>query len=236
MTAAKHGSAAELMPVITGPAAPKFDGIRFCERLELDGSNAANRQGLAACDDDAIIVLAADDVVFTRNWLATCLPAFLKHEQELGERPCVMGLRHIGGVGTAYGRMYANFPMFRKSMFSRFPQIAENFCPKWLLGQWGDVAFGMAVWRDGGQVRDSGDDILVRWIDRMGFPESPMKYLPVDDDIESFRRHFADMGQGWPRNFRGFNIDCPPTILENATICEPDPEKFRDRYRAVVPV
>lgn len=230
MTAMKHGSDAEVTAVITGPECPRTEGVRFVEQKERLGSNAANRLGLKSCDDDAIIVLAADDVIFTKGWLGQVLPKFLAAEKENEGRAVLMGIRHIGGIGTTYGRMYANFPMFRKSMLATYPAAADNFCPEWLIGQWGDCAFGMGVWREDGVVLDSDTDPLIRWADRMGHPESPMKYAPMENDTEIFRRRFADFGSGWPMNFRGFNIDCSPAMLENGTICLPEYRDFVEKY------
>jgi hypothetical protein len=232
MTAWKHGAEdIEFVPIIVGPEAPLRSDIIFCEQKEKLGSNAANRVGLESIEDDAIVVLAADDVIFNRDWLKYALPNFLALEKEIEGRPAIMGLRHIGGIGTTYGRMYANFPMFRRNMLREFPSVGENFCPPWLVGQWGDCALGMAIWREGGKVADSGTNTLIRWADRMGFPESPMKYQPQERDIEAFRDHFADMSAGWPRNFRGFNIDCfNPAMIKDGTICEPRYENFVKRY------
>lgn len=226
MSAMNHGAEVQVTPVVVTQENPCHEGVRFVHDTEPKGSNHANRIGFAACDDDAIVVMAADDVLFKKDWLAYCLPAFLKLEDGpyMGA-PFIMGIRHIGGIGTCYGRMYANFPMFRKSVALK---CGLEFFPDWLTG-WGDVAFGLSCWQRRGIVKDSetpDGEPFIKWGDRMGMPESQMKYGPHNADMAALREHFPNFSEGWPTEFRGFNIDCPTDMLEKGTIYQPDCAKF----------
>lgn len=239
MSVMRDGSDCDIMPVVVAPFPYNFVVIaaKFVQDTQA-GSNAANRLGTEACDDDAIIVMSADDVLFRKDWLAYCLPQFLKMEAEAGEDvPFIMGIRHAGGIGTCYGRMYANFPMFRKSIVKKH---GLSFFPTFLTG-WGDVALGLSCWQEGGVVKDSGTPDggpFIKWGDRMGCPESKMKYTPHEADMRALREWFVEISLGWPQEFRGFNVDCPPDMLKDGTIYEPDPVKFhamaKGRTNAVV--
>lgn len=242
---AAHGMPAgeiELRFIIINPpdAAPWIDfespsrGISLLQVSQPPaGVNAALRAGLKAIIDASSsadrpdhIVIAADDVIYKPGWLEKLWGGYLKAVQRFNGK-VIMGIRHAGGIGTCWGHMYANFPIFPAALVLNDPYILENFMPSWLRGQWGDVALSLACWRAGGVVVDSNTGILVAWSDRMGYPEAVTKGASDGDDMAAMVERFGPaFGYGWGHGFRDFNIDCPFTILRDGTVRVPRASSF----------
>lgn len=220
-----HGAeGVTVKPIVIGPNKPAGDDVLFVHEEKPRGIYHAIRDGVKCAAPKSIIHITCDDVVYHPGWLAKALPEFLAAEQATPK--LVMGLRHAGGIGTCYGKMYANFPMFRDWLLDD-EFISEHFMPLYLKGQWGDVAFGLGVWAAGGIVKDSGTETLLGWSDRMGQPEAKTKHTPFEKDMNELRRRFDPIfGEGWPRVFRAFNVDCSPDMLRGGTINIPNYNDF----------
>lgn len=216
--------------VVVSDTTPDGDDIDFVYEETPRGIYPAIRAGVERCEPDSIVHVTCDDVIYNPGWLNAALDAFLFHDRKQQNKNYIMGLRHAGGIGTCYGHMYANFPMFRKTLLDD-SYIAENFMAPYLRAQWGDVALGLATWYAGGVVRDSGTDILLGWADRMGLPEALHKHSTHEQDMVEIQNRFGPaFGQGWPETYRGFNIDCAPSMLTDGTIRVPSYTHFTMEY------
>lgn len=220
-----HGAdGVDFRPIVIGPNKPQGDDVKFVHEEKPRGIYFALREGIKHCDPGAVVHVTCDDVVYHPGWLAKALPQFEREEQATPFM--LMGLRHAGGIGTCYGKMYANFPMFRLSLLDN-DGIREHFMPEYLTGQWGDVALGLGVWASGGVVKDSGTETLLGWSDRMGQPEAKTKHAPFERDMKALRSRFDPIfGGGWPNVYRSFNVDCSPDMLRGGTINIPDYNQF----------
>ena len=172
-TMRKHGAdGVDLRFVVVSNTTPDGDDVEFVYEEQPRGIYPAIRAGFDRCPDGSIVMVTCDDVVHAPGWLAKTLPAFLEIERTTQNKKLIVGLRHAGGIGTCYGHMYANFPMFRKNVVTDDPFIEEHFIPSYLRSQWGDVALGLAVWAAGGVVKDAGTEAVLGWADRMEQPEA----------------------------------------------------------------
>lgn len=240
-SARRHGApGVDLEFLVIGPYRPPGDDIVYvAETDKPKGVYAASRLAIPYLRPDAVLHLTCDDVVYEPGWLARPISVALSSEA----RPIVAGVRHGGGLGTVYGRYYANFALVRVATVLR-ADIAPHFMPTYLTGQWGDAALALAVWRAGGSAMECGphDGLSLRGVsisfaDRMGYPEAKTKHAPFAADMAAIRREFGgDMGIGWPAVFRGFNIDLPFEALDAfgsngdvRTICEPDYARFVEK-------
>lgn len=240
--AAEHGAeGVELEPVVVSHAPPPGVDCLFVREDRPRGVNAAMRAVVVCCRGEFVLA-ACDDVLFAPGWLAVALQKLLRTEAEHPGRPAMVGLRGgpVHQAPTCYGRLYATLPLFRRSVLEH-PEIARHFMPPYLRGQWGDVAFGMALWSAGGLVVDSGamsdGSELVTWAaDRMGYPESRPGRGFDDDDTAAFRRVWHPiMGKDWPEDPRDFNVSCPVEMLRGGTIDIPHPAVFRRTLDASLP-
>lgn len=226
-SARPHGApGVELRFLVVGKYKPEGTDIDFIEETEKpQGVYAASRLAIPAMRRDAVLHLTCDDVVYKPGWLVSAMERLRASDDKT-----IVGVRHGGGIGTVYGRMYANFALVRLRAILT-PEFEEDFMPRYLRGQWGDAALALAMWREGGRVIDGGagpDGLpVIQFADRMGNPEASTKTDQFDADMAAIQKRFAHFAKGWPRFFRGFNIDMPRAALdENGTICDPNFRSF----------
>lgn len=236
----------ELKPVIVGHGQwddPAFAGIDAWSPVLVDethpqGVNAALRLGIAHCSGDFVLV-ACDDVVFEVGWLEVLLEQHHRLKQIMGERPFAIGLRYgpVEQIGTCYGRMYPTFPFFERRVLED-DDVRSHFMPNYLQRSWGDVAFGMALWKVGGAVFDSHSSALVKWHpDRLGCGAAP-KAETFYDDTRAFRRVWEPAyGTAWHQHgdLNEFNVNCPLEMLHADTICIPHPASFKNTLHRSLP-
>lgn len=222
------GESVSLNVIVVGPEKPPAD-CTFVQETEPQGVNAAMRRGLAECRGD-LILAACDDAIFTPGWLAAALDQFNRAAPLMGQRPYVIGLRYgpVQQVSTIYGRLFANLPLFRRTLLDD-AFLHRHFMPDYLVGQWGDGAFGLAIWQAGGMVFDSHSQPLATWAgDRLGYPHARPNREYFDEDTTAFQRQWRPIfGQGWADGFRDFNVNCPVSLLRCDTVCIPHPAAFR---------
>ena len=214
---------------------------------EPAGVCAAQRACLIRATGD-MVMLFSDDVVMAAGWAEKAMDEYHRLIRLCSRDNFVLALcAHPVAVCTCFGRLYANFPLFHRSVAI---SAVADFGPAYLYSEWSDVALSMTIWERNGFVKRMSERLVLspkdvtteadylpeserRLLDRLGCPE------PKRDTFQSDCRAFLDrfkksVGVGWPcaaEWWRAFNCEVWPGLVENDTVCITSFFEFMQRIR-----
>lgn len=180
---------ADLLPQIEGPdreivVCSPYRPPESCvwvEDTKLAGTNPAQRMAFQKSSGD-VIASMCDDIMIESDWWEAGMKL-------LEDGNMIASLAPLEN-NYCFGFLYANLPMYRRETAVR---LWDWFYP--YQTHWGDPAFSMAAWQSGGKVAATRP--LVRFRDRDGHPEVPLKTAAFNADCMAFLTDFQAMARNW---------------------------------------
>lgn len=193
---AQQAGESEFEIVVCSPMEIRGAHVVWVRDTHCNGNNPANRTAFHNSAGEVIAVVQ-DKITLVEDWAAKLLSC-------VASKPTALwGLKTLAGRCCVFGHYYPFYPAGARSIFLEHFQFFYPY-----TAQWGDPAFALDVWRKGGLVKETPEQIIIEHGDTMGEGISPHKESSFLTDMRLFLRDFADCATGWDiSNWRNFN--CP---------------------------
>lgn len=234
--ATSQGHDYEIVVVSPWDAGAVNKAVKWTPETEPQGSIKAAATGFGAATGEYVVQMC-EDASPLPGWLSVALghmkewsPACVALHQGAIMPGSTQAIGSHGFAGTAFGRLYANFPFMRRPVAANMGWHRSDL----YRAHYADVHLGMECWASETRVELStlpGRKLpqpCVTWeTDRLGCPEAPAKGSTREKDWRTFHAYWDGnetpakpvlAAQGWSgwqadEHEHSVNIDIPPALL-----------------------